>query len=247
MSTNIRRIFFAIVLLSVVGGLYYFQKINLPVKKVSENIDDKYVMFDLEVYDQIAKTYWNKLSEEDLSNLFKLSVEKALSTTTSLYSKDKAGVEKMLRKALALASTTEQKKQLAITTAGVALYNIPPAGRNQLLTQKQEKQFRDTVANINPAKDLYSDIGVKTGSTKEEVKQGYEAMLKAYKNATSGEDKAKVEKAKYAYGVLSNDDSKTLYDQAKVEPTLKHKIIGTTFYADLSQIAPTTLFELVKA
>jgi C-terminal processing protease CtpA/Prc len=247
MSTNKKRIFLVIVLLVIGMGIYDFQKSKVPVKKVVENTDDKYVNFELEVYDKISKIYWNKLSDDDMSNLFKLSLERVTASTTPQFPKNKAGVEKMLRYAFSYATSTAAKKQIAVNTTIVALYNIPPVGRNQMFSQKQEKQFRDTVANINPQKDLYADVNTKTGATKEEVEAGYKQTVASLKNATTTEAKAKVEKAKYAYSVLSNPDNKVLYDQAKVEPTLKFRTIGTTFYADLSQIAPTTLYELVRA
>lgn len=247
MSTNKKRVFLVLVIFFVAVGLYYSQKNKVVPVKQTVNVDEKYVKFDLEVFDKISKIYWNKSTEEDLSNLFKLSIDKVLSSSTPTFSKDKAGTEKLLRLAFSVASTTEAKKQLAVNTAIVALYNIPPAGRNQLFSQKQEKQFRETVANVNPAKDLYADVGAKTGASVEEVKVAVDKTVKELKNATSTEDKAKLAKAKYAGEVLTNPTSKNLYDQAKVEPTLKYKKIGTTFYADLSQIAPTSLFELVNA
>ncbi len=247
MSTNKKRIFLVLVLVGLSFGGLYFQKNKSSVQVALENPDEKYVQFDLEAYDKIQTTYWNKVTDEDLSNLFKLSVDKVLGSSTSLYTKDKKGVERMLRQALTYASTTDQKKQLAVNTIIVALYNLPPAGRNQLFSQKQEKQFRETVANINPAKDLYSDVGVKAGSSVEEVKKASDTLVKELKNATSTEDKAKLEKVKYATTVLTTPTSKNLYDQAKVEPTLKFRKIGETFYADLSQIAPTSLYELVMA
>ncbi|HEY0220783.1 MAG TPA: S41 family peptidase, partial [Candidatus Paceibacterota bacterium] len=129
----------------------------------------------------------------------------------------------------------------------VALYNLQPACRNQIFSQKQETEFRQTVANVNPEKDLYGDLGAKTGASIEEVEKEYKETIASLKNATSTEDKEKLKKAEYARTVLTNKDNKILYDQAKIEPTLKYRKIGSTFYADLRQIAPTSLFELVKA
>lgn len=247
MSTNKKRIFLVIIVLVASAGLYYSQKAKAPVAKVFENVNDKYVNFELEVYDKISKTYWNKTTDADLSGLFKLSVDKVTSSSTSLYTQDRNGVKEMLYKVFAYATTTESKKQLAVNTAIVALYNIPPAGRNQIFSQKQEKQFRETVANVNPAKDLYSDVGTKTGASVEEVKVAVAKKVDELKKATTTEAKAQLARAKYAGDVLTNPTSKTLYDQAKIEPTLKYRKIGNSFYADLSQIAPTSLFELVTA
>lgn len=248
MTTNRKRIIFGVFILILASGLYYFQsykKSSQFVSKITEGENDKYVKFDMEVYDKISKIYWSKSTDEDLANHFKLSLDKASGSSTPLLSKNREGVEKMINTAMFFASTTEAKKQLAVNTAIVALYNIAPTGRNQLFSQKQEKQFRETVANINPQKDLYADVGVETGASSEEVKKQAEKKVAELKNATSTEDKARLEKIKYASQVLTNESSKKFYDEAKIEPTLKYKTIGKTFYADLRQIAPTSLYELV--
>jgi hypothetical protein len=249
MITNRRRVLLFLILLVIAGVLYYASSYNYkPIKTgLGEDENRKYVLFDLEVYDKISKIYWSKTTEADLSGLFKQSLEKVLGTSTPLITKDRKGIEEMLTKGIALGTTTEAKKQIAVNVAIVALYNIAPAGRNQIFSQKQEKAFRETVANVNPQKDLYADVGVSAGSSIEEVAMVSKKEIDKLKNSTSTEDKAKIEKIKYATSVLTNPDNKSLYDEAKIEPTLKYRKIGKTFYADLSQIAPTTLFELVKA
>jgi C-terminal processing protease CtpA/Prc len=246
MITNKNRVVLAIILLviSVVFYLYQKNKVKIPQKVTVVSVDDKYVNFDLELYDKISTIYWSKMSDEQLYILFKLSLEKAYGSSTPQYAKNKMGVEKMLRHAFSYASTTDAKKQLAVNTAIVALYNIEPFGRNQMFSQRQEKQFRDSVANINPAKDLYSDVGVKQGAPVEEVKKAVEEKVEKLEKATTTEAKKELEKVKYAGEVLTNAPSKALYDKAKVEPTVKFGKIGSTFYADLRQIAPTSLYEM---
>lgn len=243
------RVFLFVFLLAVAGGFYYYQGHRIQFEKLVTETDDteKYVKFNMEVYDKISKIYWNKSSDADLSNLFKLSIDKVFGTSTILTSQDRVGTENMIRLALTNATTTESKKLLVANVAQVVLYNIPPAGRNQLLSQKQEKAFRETVGNINPQSDLYADLGTKTSASSEEVILAAAEKIKELKNATSTEDKAKLEKVKYASEVLTDPSNKTLYDQAKIEPTGKFRKIGSTFYADLSQIAPTSLFEFVTA
>ncbi len=249
MITNKKRVFIVVIILAISIAVYAVKKneIKIPQVVTITSVDDKYVNFDLEVYDKISNIYWSKLSDEQLSYLFRLSLEKAYGSSTPQYEKNRKGVEKMFRHAFSYASTTEAKKQLAVNTVIVALYNIEPYGRNQMFSQKQEKQFRESVANINPAKDLYSDVGVKQGAPVEEVKKAVEEKVEKLEKATTTEAKQELEKVKYASEVLTNTPSKTLYDQAKIEPTLKFRKIGTTFYADLRQIAPTSLYELAVA
>lgn len=247
---NTKNLFiFIFICAGVLGLAGYAQKHKDSTKaeKAEATGAENYIAFDMEVYDKILSTYWKKTTEAELADHFKLSAEKVLGTTTPLLTKDRAGTEQMIKYAFTFATTTESKKQLAVMITQVALFNLPPANRNQLLSQKQEKQLRETVANVNPQKDLYGDVGVSTGSSIEAVEKSSKQLQLSLKNATSSEDKARLDRIKYATKVLTNPDSKNLYDQAKVEPTLKYKKIGSTFYADLSQIAPTSLFELVKA
>jgi C-terminal processing protease CtpA/Prc len=232
------------------GGVYYIK--NHPVQKsdkvtfATKEESDVYVRFDMEVFDKISKIYWQKTTPDNLAALFQLSLQKVLSSTTPLVTKDRSGTAQMLSFAFNSATSTEAKKQLALNVAIVALYNLAPAGRNQIFSEKQETAFRETVSNINPAKDLYADLDLNTGASASEVEKIYNQKLLKLKNATSTEAKAELEKVKYAHTVLSNADNKALYDSAKIEPTLKNKKIGSTLYLDLRQVAPTSLYEMVK-
>lgn len=245
----LKKIFFLLFILALAGGGFYLWKIKpkvTPVTYKTVEESDKYVRFEMEVYDKISSTYWMKSTETDLSTLFKLSLEKVTNTPVTVASTTRQGTATMIAKAFSLATSTEMRKQLAVNTAMVALYNIAPAGRNQLLSQKQETAFRNEVANINPAKDLYSDLGVAKDASPKEVETAYKKQVATLQNATSSEDKAKLEKVKYSHSVLVNPDSKAIYDTTKAEPTVSKNIIGSTLYIDMRKISPTTLIEFAK-
>src|SRR6185436_10917180 len=100
------------------------------------------------------------------------------------------------------------------------LYNLAPIGRNGLLSEKQTAALRQEVANVNPNKDLYADLGVNKDATAEEVEAAYKQKKTELGKATTTEAKAELEKVTYAHGVLKDADNKALYDTAKVEPTV---------------------------
>lgn len=206
---------------------------------------DPYVRFDMEAYDAIQQKYWNKAADADMATLFQLSVAKAANLTVppTLVSKDRAGVAQMLGEQFKLATTTELRKQLALNTIIIALANLAPTGRSGLLSSGQEVQLRQTVANVDPGKDLYADLGVQKGASESEVAKAYEEKKAVLATATTSEAQAELQKITYAKVVLTNSDTKARYDTAQIEPTVFSKILGKTLYVSMSKISPTTLQE----
>jgi C-terminal processing protease CtpA/Prc len=64
---------------------------------------------------------------------------------------------------------------------------------------------------------------------------------------SSKEAKAKREEIAYVKKVLTNPQSKSLYDQAGIEPTIFTHKIGDTLYLYISKISPTTFGEFAYA
>ncbi len=206
---------------------------------------DAFVRFEMEAYDKILQNYWSKTNDGELSELFRLSLAKAASTSPDLIilpTKDRAGTAKML--ATQFANTQNiAKKDLAINTAIVVLYNLQPAGRNGLLSSEQETELRNNEKNINPAKNLYQDLGVLNNASQTEVNKAFENKKAELSASTSPEAKAKLQEAAYAHEVLTREDTKARYDQAKIEPTVFEQRIGGTLYFYWDKVSPTTLEE----
>jgi len=254
-----RKILFkVIVLLLFIAGLgagfYYwypgFSSQNQAAAYKTAEEGDPYVRFSMETYDSILKNYWmprSQLSEEQLVELFRLALEKVSGTSWTLPTKDRSGLSKML--ALSYEKITEKgkKKQHAVDLATVVLYNLAPAGRNALHSEKQEIAFRQIVSNVNPDNDLYKNLGLQKGASAEEIAKAYQEKEAELKKATSTEAKAELEKIAYAQKVLADTNAKNLYDEAKIEPTLFSHVLGSTLYLYISQIAPTTLGEFGRA
>ncbi len=140
------------------------------------------------------------------------------------------------------------KKQLALDTLVVALYNLPPAGRSGLLSSGQVTDLRNEEKNINPAANLYQDLGVPEGASTDEVNKAFEAKKAALSASTSPQAKAALEQAAYAHQVLADAATKARYDQTKVEPTVFGRVLGGgTLYFYLDKISPTTLEEFGTA
>lgn len=252
----LRRYWKAIEIISILliftGGVLYYtygrNTIPLVTYKTLEEAD-AYVRFVMEGYDSIVKNYWMKAKEDDLANLFALSLQKAIgaSTTPIALSSDRAGVARMLSSSFAVATSSDAKKKLAQDTLTVLLYNLQPVGRNALFSEKQAKELRETVSNINPEADLYRNLGLAKGADAETVEKAYAKKEAELKHATSTEAKKELEEATYAKNVLANTDSKALYDEAKIEPTVWSRRMGETLYLSIGKISPTTLQEFGRA
>ncbi|HEY0908313.1 MAG TPA: S41 family peptidase [Candidatus Paceibacterota bacterium] len=247
--SNKRKIIAGVLVIAVLaaGGAYYAlrqDKTEAVAYKTAEE-KDEYVRFLMEGFDKIGQNYWEKTDEAAMAGHFQLSLQKAQNSITMpiLATKDRAGASKMLAEAMSLATSTDAKKNLALNTLNVALYNLQPVGRNSLLSQTQETAFRDNVANVDQSKDLYQDLGLEKGASEADVKVAYEKKAAELAASTSPEAIAELEKASHAKDVLANPNTKDLYDTAKIEPTASTNVIGKTLYIKIDKISPTTLLE----
>jgi hypothetical protein len=250
MNPTLKRIVVGIAVIIVVGatiwgGIYYTDHKSAAVTYKTPEEKDVYVRFALEAYDKIVQNYWAKVDDAGLADYFQLSLQKALNTPVppALATRDRAGVAKMLAQAIQNATSTEVKKATAINTLAVLLYNIPPVGHGELLSAKQEVAFRQDVSNVNPEKDLYQNLGLAQGASTQEVEKAYQAKAEVLKGATSTEAKAELAQVTYAQKVLTDPNTKDLYDVAKIEPTLAKNIYGKTLYVGMDKISPTTFIE----
>lgn len=240
-----RNFWIATLIVFVLIGGFQYNKSRTSSKIVYQTSaeNDPYVRFEMEAYDKITKNYWNAPNQYDLSNLFKLAVEKAGGVNVTLATSTRTATAEMLAGALKNATSTEARKNLALNVVSLVLYNLQPVGRNGLLSQAQETTFRQNVSNVDPSKDLYQNLDLEKGATSKEINQAYEEKVAVLEKATSTEAKAELETVTYAHSVLTNPSSKQLYDEAKIEPTVSSRVMGHTLYLYLNKISPTTLRE----
>ena len=252
-SHKIIAILVLVVVLAVGGSIYFYVQKHPPIEvkivptyKTAEEAD-AYVRFVMEAYDLIQKNYWQKISDADLSQHFELSIQKSAATTTTSATKDRAGIAKFLM-AVIRSADDAKRKDIATQTVQVAVYNLQPIGRAELLSQQSKTDLTNTVTNVNPGNDLYKTLGLPAGASTSSIDEAYKKKA-AELAATTSPDKEKViADAKYAKEVLSDRDHKALYDQAKIEPTVFARKMGMhTLYVYVEKMSPTTESEFEKA
>ncbi len=239
-----KKVFVAILfgLLLLAGGtaIGRFVLPNREASKPEEKIEDKYVAFSLEIYDQVKENYWEKISDEELSKIYLLAVDKISGTSHSLKTNNREGVEKLLVDVLK-DILPDKKKEFSATLGDMVLANLAPFGRSRLYAQKDEKALTNTVNNINPEQDHLSALGVKEGASDSEVKLAYETKLK---EATTSAEKEKIAQS---YEVIKDGDSRKIYEESGIEPTIEYRLISPSiFYMHWEKFSPTTMDEMAK-
>jgi C-terminal processing protease CtpA/Prc len=235
----------AIILIFVLGawgGYRYGYKNTQPIVKESDPALD----FMLEIYDKVKENYWDKVTDEQLANIYELGAEKVTSKPLELNPRNREGIEVMLNSLLAPLAT-DKKKELAVNLSDIVLANLAPFGRSRLYTTKTSESLRNTVKNVDPSTNLYSVLGVDKNAPAAEIKKVYEQKSAELKNDTSPEGKQKLAEVTRAYDALGNVETKKTYDEKAVEPTVIGRIIQPDiFYLQIKRISPTTVAEFQK-
>jgi hypothetical protein len=166
--------------------------------------------FFFEIYDLVKQNYWNVLTDEQLNNLVRASIEKIIFTPLAVTPGKTQPLEKTLLE-VTKSMDDKTKKDFYAKLADTLLANLEPPGRSRLYSAKQTQDLSNTVKNINPAKDRYGDLGISKGATKEEVDAAYkntEAELN--KEAPSPEKDQKLAEVQKSYEILSDAGAKKL-------------------------------------
>jgi len=241
-----------ILIIILVSGIVYslvksHQQKNLE-KETASQTKNIYADFLLEVYDTIQQNYWNKISDEQLTSLYKLAAQKLLGQEQNLPSNDKNGLAQMVEE-ITKNMDEAKKKEFSAQIANLVLVNLQPFGRSALKKEQLEQQLTEKVKNINPESDLYKTLGIGEGASQEELDKAYQEKINELEpqQNTSTEAKDQLEKIQYAYRVLSDAQSKEIYDETKSEPTVSGKLMSPEIlYLNISKISPTTLEDLKR-
>jgi len=196
----------------------YFKNGRLPLLgaiTAQKSAGDPYAEFLSEIYDKIHENYWDKINDEDLSNIYKLAAEKQTGKPQDLATKDKAGVEKMVA-VIMKDMDTAGKIEFSGKLEDIVLANLKPFGRSRLYTTKQEQDLTNAVQNVYPDKNLYASLGLEKSASQEEISGAYTKKTEELKNDQTLEGKKKLEELSYAYGVLNNASEKQNYDKAGI-------------------------------
>ncbi len=230
---------FAIVAFAVAGVYLYFSALSDPIV-VEEK--DPYLAFTAEAYNKIQENYWNDISDEQLSSLFELAVEKVSDGEKDfqLSEKNLAGVEELIRMNIPVMSDEDQPAKFVASVVDVVLANLEPFGRSRLFTEKQEQDLRNMVENVNPNKDLYATLGIPKDASTEQIEEAYQEKVAE----APEEEKEEIE---HAREVLVDQDKKERYDSTGAEPTTSAKLISPSVaYIEINRFSPATFDEFQK-
>ncbi|MBL7159747.1 DnaJ domain-containing protein [Candidatus Microgenomates bacterium] len=250
-SKVLQKIFLIALIFGLGAGSNYLYLNKLkPSSQISQTIEkDDYLAFLSEVYDLIQENYWDKISDEKLTELFQLGVEKITGQPQMSKAKDKSSLFKSLAKTVNKQEDKTKKKELVAQLADVVLANLQPFGRNRLYTKKEETALDNTVKNINPEVDQYEILEVEKQASSEKIEMAYQEKRTELepKKDTSPEAKQEYEQVEQAYKALSDEDNRKLYDTSGVEPTMDYQLISPEiFYLHIKKFSPTTFDELKR-
>ena len=221
----------------------------LPQKKtVSQASENVYLAFVDEVYNQIKENYWKTLSDQELTHLFVLAIEKLTGQPQAI---EKENKEELLKSIVLLVDSLDEdkKKEFVTKLADIVLANLEPFGRSRLYSKKDEVALKNTVENKNPDVDRYQILGVDKGASEEEIESSFQekaSQLEAEaKSSTAAAQK--LAELRRSYEILSRKESRELYDQLGVEATVTSRLLGSNvLYLRLGKVSPTTFMELKK-
>lgn len=243
----------AVIVLLLVAGAWYIHGRSTPSAYQTPDEADPYVRFDMEAFDLISENYWIKPGDyarfgvPELPQLFSLALQDQTAGAYASATSTRTATAAMLGKAFRSATSTDARRALALQTLGLILNSLPPAGRDSILSTKQETDLRQDVANVNPGNDLYQDLGLARGASEVEVDHAYQEKAATLQASTSPDAKTQLQKVSYAHEVLASPVGKQLYDNGGVEPSVFTHVLGNTLYLDVDKISPTALQEFAFA
>ncbi len=226
------------------GSTYINKNSQTTTKFVEKNTAKAFIS---EIYDKIKENYWDNTSDNQLLDLFKLSFDKNGGSISVAKFESK---EKLLG---SIAESThnmneDQRNKFLSNVAGTVLASLNPSGRSGLYTQKNEEQLKNTVNNVDPGKDLYSDLGLSKGASSEAVTKAYQKKAEDLKKDNSPQAQEKLKQIAYSKDVLTKQDTKLRYDSAQIEPTIFTRIARPgILYMQFKKFSPTSYDEFIKA
>lgn len=207
-----------------------------------------YLNFSNEIYDTIQQNYWDKIPDDQLTNLYLLAANKiATSTKINLVSKNKIGLNTLIAAKIQNLSAAE-KKDFVATLANVVLANLQPFGRSSLYTQASVQALNNEVNNIDTSTNLYSDLGVDKNATQDKIASAYQQKSADLKKQNTPEAKQQLALVNRAYQALGAQQKRQTYDQTGQEPAVTFEPLGANiYYIKISRFAPDLLAELQDA
>lgn len=238
-----------LVIVAVAGGIvgYHYYPYS--------TVQDKHVAFIGDVYDQIKVHYWQEIPDEQLSTMFALGVQKLKGQNYTLKVKNQEGVERLVGTVIRDLVTPEEKKQFVLQLSQLVLNSLEPKGKNKVFSQSQTQKLAERVNNINKADSPYETLGTQDSASIEDIQNAYEGKVEELaereEEAETEEEVAEVretkKKVEQARAILSDEQSRELYDKAGAHATVYGKVVSSeVFYVRITRFAPRTFAEFVK-
>ncbi len=223
------------------SGRYFEKRANLVILN-----SDIYTQFTAEIYDKIQENYWDNISDKDLSNLFKLGVEKLSGVPQILKSENKEGIQKLISKIIK--NKDDQKKKEFVTQLGdIVLTNLKPFGISRLYTEKEEQTLTNAVNNIDTGTNLYEILGVNKNASQVEIEETYKEKTSELSKEKTPEAEQKLAQINRAYEALSAPEKRKIYDELGIEPAVIFKSIKPDIlYVQIKRASPAIIDEFSK-
>ena len=229
------------------GGYFYAQKSErLSGRRVLSSQESVYTAFLSEVYDKIKENYWKSLSDEELTHLFVLGIEKLVGQPQSLKKENKEELFKTTASILKEIDSQEKEKEFVTQLADIVLANLEPFGRSRLYSKKDETALKNNVENKDPSINQYQILEVNENDSQEKIKQAYEEKKEELipQAESSTQAAQKLAQVNRSFEILGDKDNRQIYDVSGTEPTLSYHLIRPDiFYIHISKMSPTTLDE----
>lgn len=243
-----KSFFLILAVIFIIGGAFGFF-IRPRIKQESKDTppSDIYVALASEIWDRIEEDYWDKISSEQLADLFVGADEKILSQPKNLKAKDKANVEKMVASSLKSIKEPEKKREFVLNLANLVLLNIKPAGRSRLLTQQDATNWNYSVNNFAPQVNYYGFLGLTKEASISAIKKAYQDKVNELKPKVTDSPEAQQNLAavEQVYRTLGNEESRLLYDATGTEPSVSYSLIKPDIlYLRIFRFTPGTSTEL---
>ncbi len=215
-----------------------------------------YITFTNEIYDKIQTHYWNQITHQQLSNLYKLAAEKITQQPVAVFFNDQNGVNGMLRD-ITQDMDTDQKKEFIVNLNNIVLANLEPFNRGGLFSQKQAADLKNRVSNVDPDTDLFEILDADKDSSPAAIQEKYEQRQEELNQII--QDETKTEEAKQqaqqqlaladrAYETLGSKEKKERYAESGVESSVNSRLITPEiFYLHLKIMSPTSFEEFQHA
>lgn len=131
------------------GGYFYFVKTSPNIKQENSS-KDPYVAFLSEIYDKVMENYWDNITDDQLSNIYKLAAEKITGQPQQLKTKQKQTIQN---------STNSTPQVPGSTTLGLSL-NLQGSsiGDLKLLNQENGKTSSKKDALLEMLTDVLKNM-----------------------------------------------------------------------------------------